>query len=130
GCGRPRGSGGTCGEDPRGGAGGRRKVENGRVRPGGLAGGACDEPGGADGGAVGRGPAAEGDGPAGGRTGPGGHGAGGLAGGGGAPAQGAGRLSDSPVRRDAALGARLLRTWRRLSARPGGAWLFSRLLGR
>ena len=39
-------------------------------------------------------------------------------------------MSDAPVRRDAELGTRLLRTWRRLSARPGGAWLFSRMLGR
>jgi acyl-coenzyme A thioesterase PaaI-like protein len=34
------------------------------------------------------------------------------------------------ARRDAAHGARLLRTWRRLSGLPGGAWLFSRLVGR
>lgn len=39
-------------------------------------------------------------------------------------------MSETAVRRDAELGARLLRTWQRLSARPGGAWLFSRLLGR
>jgi uncharacterized protein (TIGR00369 family) len=32
--------------------------------------------------------------------------------------------------RDAGLGARLLRQWRALAARPGGRWLFSRLVGR
>jgi acyl-coenzyme A thioesterase PaaI-like protein len=34
------------------------------------------------------------------------------------------------ARRDAGHGARLLRTWRRLSGFPGGAWLFSRMVGR
>ena len=32
--------------------------------------------------------------------------------------------------RDASHGARLLAAWRRLSAKPGGRWLFSRLIGR
>lgn len=32
--------------------------------------------------------------------------------------------------RDAGLGARLLRSWQRLAPRPGGRWLFSRLVGR
>jgi acyl-coenzyme A thioesterase PaaI-like protein len=32
--------------------------------------------------------------------------------------------------RDASLGARLLRVWRRLEHRPTGRWLFSRLVGR
>lgn len=34
------------------------------------------------------------------------------------------------ARQDAGHGARLLRTWRRLSGLPGGAWVFSRLVGR
>jgi acyl-coenzyme A thioesterase PaaI-like protein len=34
------------------------------------------------------------------------------------------------ARRDAGHGARLLAAWRRLSVLPGGAWLFSRMLGR
>ena len=33
-------------------------------------------------------------------------------------------------RRDASHGARLLNAWHRLSVRPGGKWLFSRLVGR
>lgn len=33
-------------------------------------------------------------------------------------------------RRDASHGARLLNAWNRLSGRPGGRWLFSRLVGR
>ena len=33
------------------------------------------------------------------------------------------------ARRDASHGARVLRTWRRLSGVPGGAWLFSRSVG-
>lgn len=37
---------------------------------------------------------------------------------------------NTAVQRDAELGARLLSTWTRLSKRRGGAWLFSRLLGR
>lgn len=36
----------------------------------------------------------------------------------------------STARQDAGHGARLLGGWRRLSRRPGGAWLFSRLVGR
>ncbi|HSJ13412.1 MAG TPA: hotdog fold domain-containing protein [Longimicrobiales bacterium] len=36
----------------------------------------------------------------------------------------------SPAEQDAAQGARLLRSWRRLATRPGGRWLFSRLVGR
>lgn len=36
----------------------------------------------------------------------------------------------APARRDAELGQRLLRTWQRLTAKPGGAWLFNRLLAR
>jgi acyl-coenzyme A thioesterase PaaI-like protein len=34
------------------------------------------------------------------------------------------------AQRDASHGARLLHAWRRLAARPGGRWLFSRLVGR
>ena len=34
------------------------------------------------------------------------------------------------ARRDAELGARLLRYWQRLRTMPGGRWLFSRLIGR
>jgi acyl-coenzyme A thioesterase PaaI-like protein len=33
-------------------------------------------------------------------------------------------------RRDASHGARLLNAWRRLRGKPGGRWLFSRLVGR
>lgn len=36
----------------------------------------------------------------------------------------------APAARDAGLGARLLRSWESLSRRPGGRWLFSRLLAR
>lgn len=34
------------------------------------------------------------------------------------------------VKRDASFGARLLSAWRRLERRPGGRWLFSRMIGR
>ncbi|HEX6308488.1 MAG TPA: hotdog fold domain-containing protein [Longimicrobiales bacterium] len=34
------------------------------------------------------------------------------------------------VKRDASFGARLLNAWRRLERRPGGRWLFSRMIGR
>jgi acyl-coenzyme A thioesterase PaaI-like protein len=37
---------------------------------------------------------------------------------------------DANRRRDAGHGARLLRAWNRLSGKPGGRWLFSRLVGR
>ena len=37
-------------------------------------------------------------------------------------------MSDN--RRDASHGARLLSAWKRLHGRPGGRWLFSRLVGR
>jgi acyl-coenzyme A thioesterase PaaI-like protein len=36
----------------------------------------------------------------------------------------------APTRRDASHGARLLDAWKRLEHRPGGLWLFSRLVGR
>jgi acyl-coenzyme A thioesterase PaaI-like protein len=42
----------------------------------------------------------------------------------------AGPVASSRATRDAALGVRLAEAWRRLSRRPGGKWLFSRLVGR
>jgi acyl-coenzyme A thioesterase PaaI-like protein len=39
-------------------------------------------------------------------------------------------MSTSVVRRDASHGVSLLRAWQRLAPRPGGRWLFSRLVGR
>ncbi|HSJ25076.1 MAG TPA: hotdog fold domain-containing protein [Longimicrobiales bacterium] len=52
------------------------------------------------------------------------------------PGAGAGRDAARPgaghdaARRDASHGDRILSAWRRLSRRPGGRWLFSRLIGR
>jgi acyl-coenzyme A thioesterase PaaI-like protein len=39
-------------------------------------------------------------------------------------------VSAPAAQRDASHGARLLHGWQRLSRRPGGRWLFSRLVGR
>lgn len=38
--------------------------------------------------------------------------------------------NDTARVRDASMGARLLDAWRRMRDRPGGRWLFSRLIGR
>lgn len=40
------------------------------------------------------------------------------------------RPHPAAAQRDASIGSRLLGAWRRLSPRPGGRWLFSRLVGR
>jgi acyl-coenzyme A thioesterase PaaI-like protein len=39
-------------------------------------------------------------------------------------------MSEAGARRDASHGARLIATWQRLSTKPGGRWLFSRIVGR
>lgn len=38
--------------------------------------------------------------------------------------------NDTAPMREAAMGARLLHAWRRLRDKPGGRWLFSRIIGR
>ena len=39
-------------------------------------------------------------------------------------------MTDGGARRDASHGARLIAAWQRLASKPGGRWLFSRLVGR